>query len=369
MRRKKTVLALVILVILAAAGVVIGILYVRGHKEPEKSIVTVEEDPEPGADPEAGQARSLLTGEWIDASLVRNRPIAIMMEDTKAALPLYGLNSAGVVYEAPVEGGITRLVAIMENYGDLERIGNVRSCRPYYVYIASEYDAVYVHYGQSVQGLEVLNTGIVDNLSGLDGSVESTVFFRTSDRKSPHNAYASGQGIIAGIAKKGYDTTYAEDYSGHWIFAADDSPVTLEGGADAAVIKPYYPYNKPYFVYNKDTGLYERFQFGEEDIDAVDNSQVYAKNIIFQFVPSSIYSGTQYLNIPLNGSGTGKFFTNGKMVDITWKKNSNSDITRYYDAAGNEIVLNPGKTWVCLIQNSYDDRSEIYATVEEFEAQ
>ena len=92
-----------------------------------------------------------------------------------------------------MEGGITRLVAIMENYGDLERIGNVRSCRPYYVYIASEYDAVYVHYGQSVQGLEVLNTGIVDNLSGLDGSVESTVFFRTSDRKSPHNAYASGQ--------------------------------------------------------------------------------------------------------------------------------------------------------------------------------
>lgn len=224
MRRKKTVLALVILVILAAAGVVIGILYVRGHKEPEKSIVTVEEEPEPVADPHAGQARSLLTGEWIDASLVRNRPIAIMMEDTKAALPLYGLNSAGVVYEAPVEGGITRLVAIMENYGDLERIGNVRSCRPYYVYIASEYDAVYVHYGQSVQGLEVLNTGIVDNLSGLDGSVESTVFFRTSDRKSPHNAYASGQGIIAGIAKKGYDTTYAEDYSGHWIFCSRRFP-------------------------------------------------------------------------------------------------------------------------------------------------
>lgn len=62
----------------------IGILYVRGHKEPEKSIVTVEEEPEPVADPHAGQARSLLTGEWIDASLVRNRPIAIMMEDTKA---------------------------------------------------------------------------------------------------------------------------------------------------------------------------------------------------------------------------------------------------------------------------------------------
>ena len=172
----------------------------------------------------------------------------------------------------------------MENYGDLERIGNVRSCRPYSCVHRFGIRRGVRALRQSVQGLEVLNTGIVDNLSGLDGSVESTVFFRTSDRKSPHNAYASGQELSPASPKKGYDTTYAEDYSGHWIFAADDSPVTLEGGADAAVIKPYYPYNKPYFVYNKDTGLYERFQFGEEDIDAVDNPR-FMRKILF----SSLY--------------------------------------------------------------------------------
>ena len=369
MKQRKKALVLMIAVLVVAVGVTVGIQYVKGQEKPKEPSVTEEPEEEVYVDPHAGQAKSLLTGEWIDAALVNQRPIAVMVENTKQSLPQYGLNSAGVIYEVPAEGSYTRLMAIMEDYADLEKIGNVRSCRPYYVYIAAEFDAIYVHFGQSVQGLEVLKSGIVDNLSGLDGSVEKTVFYRTSDKKAPHNAYASAEGIAAGIAKKGYDTTYEEGYTGHYRFAADDAPTLLAEGTDVAVIKPYYFYNKPYFVYNKDTGLYERFQFGGEEIDGADNTQVAVKNIIFQNVPSSIYSGTQYLNIPLNGSGEGKFFTNGKMIDITWKKSSNSDITRYYDASGNEIVLNQGSTWVCLIQNSYAKRSEFYTTLEEFEAQ
>ncbi len=75
-----------------------------------------------------------------------------MTENTKAALPQYGINSAGVLYEAPVEGSITRMMAIYEDYADLTQMGNVRSCRPYYAQFAAEFDAIYVHFGQSVQG-------------------------------------------------------------------------------------------------------------------------------------------------------------------------------------------------------------------------
>ena len=58
-----------------------------------------------------------------------------MMSNDKAALPQYGINRAGVVYEAPVEATMNRYLAIMENYDDLTRIGSVRSCRTYYVYL------------------------------------------------------------------------------------------------------------------------------------------------------------------------------------------------------------------------------------------
>lgn len=366
-KKKSIVLAVVVLVL--AASVSAGAFYVKNRKQPEEKPVAAKEEPAETKDPHEGKAKSLLTGEWVDATLVKMRPAAVMVEDTKPALPHYGLNRAGVIYECPVEGGYTRLMAIMEDYADLDKIGNVRSCRPYYAYIAAEFDAVYVHFGQSVQGLEVLKSGVVDDLNGLDGKVEKTVFYRTNDRKAPYNAYTSGKGITEGIKKKGYGTAYQEGYQGHYLFASDDAPVTLANGMNATVIKPYYHYNKPYFVYNKDTGLYERYQFGGAQIDGTDQKQVCVKNIIFQNVPSSLYSGTQYLNIPLNGSGEGKYFTGGKMVDITWEKKSNSDITRYYDASGNEIVLNQGKTWVCLIQNSSAKKNQFFATVEEFEAQ
>ena len=47
------------------------------------------------------------------------RPLAIMMSNDKAALPQYGINHAGVVYEAPVEGSMNRYMALIEDYDDL----------------------------------------------------------------------------------------------------------------------------------------------------------------------------------------------------------------------------------------------------------
>ena len=93
-----------------------------------------------------GMIRSYLTGEMVPVSQGNRRPLAIMMSNDKAALPQYGINRAGVVYEVPVEATMNRYLAIMEDYDDLSRIGSVRSCRTYYVYFAREFDAIYAHY-------------------------------------------------------------------------------------------------------------------------------------------------------------------------------------------------------------------------------
>lgn len=355
---KKVLISIISAIVVVIAGVGIG--YAVTHKTVEEPTVEVEEEVE-GHD---GEVKSYLTGEWVDEAIGRARAIAVMTENTKDALPQYGLNSAGVLYEAPVEGGITRMMAIYEDYADLTQIGNVRSCRPYYAQFAAEFDAIYVHFGQSVQGEELLATGIVDNLSGLDGSINDT-FFRTEEHAAPHNAYTSAEGIASGIAKKGYATSYASDYDGHYVFADDDVENDLTDGEDCAVIAPYYFYNHPYFIYDSDTKTYARYQFANPQVDAVDGEQVYVSNIIFQNVENSIYEGTEYLNITVSGSGEGKFFTRGKMIDITWSK-ENDGITHYYDASGNEITLNQGKTWVCIIQNAYADSSEFYATENDY---
>ena len=49
------------------------------------------------------------------------------------------------------------------------------------------------------------------------------------------------------------------------------------------------------------------------------------------------------------GEGTGTFITRGKAIPITWARDEEQGITRYYDGNGQEIRLNPGKTWVEII--------------------
>lgn len=360
MSNKKRMIAIGAAVVVVIAIIII-VLVLGGKKgEPKKEPAKEE------TNTHAGEAQSYLTGEWMDEEIVKTRPIAMMTENTKQTLPQYGISTAGVVYEAPVEGSYTRLMPIYDDLGTLEKVGNVRSSRLYYLYFAAEFDAVYVHFGQAANVVAYLERGVVNNLSGLDGSVSSAVFYRTSDRKAPHNAYTSAEGIKQGIEKKQYRKEHDADYTGHYQFAEDDKPVTLKNGTDVAVVKPYYFYNHPYFIYNDKDRLYYRYQFGEKQVDGNNDEQLSYRNIIFQNVEYSIYEGTEYLNIPLTGGGAGKYFTNGKMIDITWKKDQEWGITHYYDADGKEITLNQGKTWVCIIQNPYADKSEFYATEKEF---
>ncbi|MBR1630104.1 MAG: DUF3048 domain-containing protein [Lachnospiraceae bacterium] len=312
---------------------------------------------------------SLLTHEPVEEELTKKRPISIMIENTTMALPQYGINKAGIVYECPAEGGITRFLALFDDYSGMDRIGNVRSCRPYYAYIAAEFDSIYLHYGQSVQGQEVLNSGIVDDLNGLDGAIEPIVYFRSSDKPAPHNAYTSTDGINDGIEAKGYRTEINEDHEkGHFRFAEEENTLEDQEGEDAEVLSLYFPNDRPYYVYDEEEQLYTRYQFGDTETDANDGENVKAANLILQNVPSSVISGSYYLDINLNGSGTGKFLTRGKVVDISWSKNSNYDITHYFYENGDEIELNPGKTWVHLVENAGGADCKTYATREEFES-
>ena len=55
-----------------------------------------------------GMIRSDLTVQWIETAKGDRRPVAVMMRNDREAQPQYGINRAGVAYEAPVEGGMNR---------------------------------------------------------------------------------------------------------------------------------------------------------------------------------------------------------------------------------------------------------------------
>lgn len=294
-----------------------------------------------------GMIKSKLTGEWVEEKVGNRRPVAIMLNNIKEAIPQSSIEAADVIYEAPVEGGITRLMGIYENFDELDKIGSVRSCRLYYCYFAKEFDAVYVHWGQAIYAQDLLNSSNIDNLNGLE--LEGSTFFRSSDRVAPHNGYTSGDRLLAGIEKKGYRTDYQSDYKQKFIFA--DEAVTLPNGVSANKVTPGYAGNKPWFEYQESDGLYYRYQYGAKQVDKETGNQLAYKNIIMQTVDYYDY-GDGYYYIYTTGSGNGKYITNGKAIDITWKKDTEFGVTRYYDTSGKEITINPGKTWVCIIQNA-----------------
>lgn len=306
-----------------------------------------------------GQAKSYLTGQWIDEELAGMRPVAVMTENTEITQPQYGLGKADVYYECPMEGGLTRMMVLYQDYSDMERIGNVRSCRNYFVYYAKEFDALYFHSGKSHFAEQLLLSDFIDNVDGTTGK-GGAYYYRTSDRRAPHNLYTSTEDIQKAIETYGYRDTLEEDYTGHYQFAEDGEKIKRKDGEDALKVEVYYPVNHPWFEFNEEDGLYYRYQYGGKQVDALTNNQLAVSNIILQDCDVTLWEeSTGYLYVDYMSGGTGKFITNGKCIDITWTKESETAPTRYFDSDGNEITLNQGKTWIEIVQSKYKDRHVI----------
>ncbi len=323
--------------------------------------VTTEEisTPEPDMPPAEGMVRSRLTGEWVDEEVANTRPIAIMVPNSKTASQ-YGLSEADILYECNVEGSMTRLMAIWEDWDDFEKIGNIRSCRDYFVYWAFEWDAIYIHFGGPFYIDDVIGREDTQNINCIDFSKAS---FRDTAKNSTDNAFTSSERIMKAIDHYGYPTKYREGYieEEHFKFAPNSAPNTLEQYEDAISaekidLSSAYPVTNCYFIYNPETGLYERFQHlsGDSDgphIDLANNEQLAFKNVLIQNTYFEVRDEKGYLAFQCHDTTRdGWFFTNGKGIHVNWEKTADYNATRYFDDAGNEINLNTGKTMICILE-------------------
>ncbi len=330
----------------------------RPLPETDASGPSVEDDTLP---PHEGMARSRLTNEWVDASVAATRPIAVIIPNEANAVPHYNLSQASVLYEANVEGSMTRFMALYDDWKDLEKIGNVRSLRTYYMYWAFEWDACIVHSGGPFFIDELIaqpDTQTINDHLGTDGAA----FFEDETRSKPHRLYANGPGLLEVFNKKNYPLEYRglADRS-HYQFVGKSNPNTLEQYGKSAQNAAYidmsgcYPLTRCYFEYNEEDGLYYRSQYlsrGTDGphIDAVTGEQLSFRNIIVQNVIQEDL-GEGYLALQCQDTTQdGWFFTCGKGIHVTWEKTSDYGATRYYDDNGDEIVLNTGKTMICVVE-------------------
>lgn len=332
-------------------------------KAPDGNItktVTITPLPTPTATPTIdpamqGLMRSKLTGEWVTQEVGERRPYAVMLNNIVYANPQSGTSDADILYEALVEGGITRLMGIFEGIDPqsltASRIGSVRSARHYYVSFADEYDAIYVHYGQTSYAIKKIKELGIDTISGMAG-VGVNSFYRDKSIKAPHNAFISLEGLESAVKKGKYRTTYEEGYEAHYNFYEEDTNLATEQTANKISLK-FSKQITPVLTYDKETKEYLRFQYNGEHIDYNTKQQLSFKNVIVQFVKEWDIDKNGYQTMELDkATGEGYYITNGKVMNITWKKNESTRIMRYYDENGDELTINPGKTYIAIFPNN-----------------
>lgn len=317
----------------------------------------------PAGEVQAEEIRSVYTNEVISQEQALTRPIAIMMPTDKVAQPSYGISHAKILYEIMEEGNISRQMAIIDDWQGLSKIGNIRSCRAYYIPEATEWDPILVHFGGVVYMKDRISQPDINNISGtyeygVGGAAPGAgVFFRTTDRKAPHNAYISGSGITKAAGQQGYSLTIRPEYynAKHFTFAEGVNTLEQYGAAAATANKidlsEIFPYTRSAFTYDAVTGLYKKTIHGAAQVDGSNGQQLAFANVIVQNTKWEQLDQKGYLSFQnLDTTEDGYYFTKGKAIHVTWAKVAEYSPTVYFDDNGNEIQLNEGKTYIAVAQ-------------------
>lgn len=314
--------------------------------EPEE-----EEAAEEEVAPE-GMYRSELTNEWISEDLKNQRPLAVMVDNEKTALPHYGLTQADIVYEmmnSTKNGQITRFMVMVKDYDSIDQLGSIRSVRPTNLMIAPEWNAIVCHDGGPFYINNFLSNPYVDHFSGT--------FSRVNNGKPREfTEYMLPGDMDKNFQNSSVDREYNEyaPTEPHFEFASESNPVDLSteaGSSSCTLIDLPFPHNNSELNYDEASGTYLYSEYGSPHVDPGNgNQQLAFKNVILQKMSYSELDSNGYMVWNCLATGMdGYYITNGQAIPITWSKISDTDRTIYYDMTGDEITINTGKTYIAFV--------------------
>jgi hypothetical protein len=301
----------------------------------------------PGPTPlQDGFAYSDLDGVAAPAADANRLPMAVMIGDYPAARPLSGFSTASIVYQSYEEYQEDRYMLVFQEQRAVS-IGGVRSTRPYFVRWAAEYKALLGHDGGDTTVRTVVIPAMIANGSiyNMDeGTSGGCAYHRVTNRVSPHNLYTTTSDLISCAASKGFPKTFQVAPTRTFV---DDTPA-IDLPASQSITVPYTNSTESY-RFDPTTDSYLRLINGQLQIDAANNQQVYARNIVvmFQTVSQAAWDfGIARIDIANVGTGKAIVFQEGRAITGTWKKTSDTALTRFYDDSNNEIPLVRGETFI-----------------------
>ena len=298
-----------------------------------------------------------LTGLPADRDWSNQRPAAIMINNVSQSLPQPGISKADIIYECLVEGGMTRLLAVVQDYASLGVIGSVRSSREYYLDLAANHDAIYVHAGGSNEAYVQIKGRGVDNLDGVNMYLPDT-FYRDPERLKKyayeHTLVTTGKGIVSGIKYKQYRTKIRSGFINPLKFCTPDLVMVIsdENAAATNVIVPYNKNHHSQYVYDAGSMLYYRYQYnGQKHVDGTTGSQLSFTNLLILCCDHAATGDEKgHITVDTTGSGSGFACMGGRYVRIRWSKPTvDSVISFTYADGGAPLTLSCGKTMINIV--------------------
>ena len=310
-------------------------------QEPSSSQET-EATPEPTLPP---YEANVLTGEAKDEDYPDGQRVTgIMVNNITVARPQRGLSRAQMLFEIKVEGGITRFMALFNDYNDIEEIGPIRSGRDQFFQLLLPWQGLYVHEGESVfmrQYASEYEYGLLNNNDGANG-------YRDYNRVNwqglsygnglalEHTMYTSGENIKAYIEDNSVDMN--RDYNSTFFNFVDyrtNEVRDLSNSLDSSYSDKYGPVVQPgeyvaithsqsyktRFLYDSASTTYKMQQYYSNDgswrdtIDEEYDQQLAFTNVIIIYTDMAAYPGDSHdiQNVDYGNGGIGYYCYGGKI--------------------------------------------------------
>jgi len=270
--------------------------------------------------------------------------LVVKIDDTNAAHPQIGVESADVVYVEQVEGGLTRLAAIYTSkFPPL--IGPIRSARISDIELLAQFGRVgFAYSGAQSKMRPVIAAANLENLSAERNP--PSIYGKDPDRQGPVDMILKPDLLLERAnanPKIRIETATAS------VFPFGDAP---KGETNTAVAKVKWPSAK-YELRWDSTNEKWLIYFNEKPNMAANGEHLYADTAIIQIVSitPSIY-GDKFGEITpfskTTGSGKAVMLRDGFSYQISWQRNLETDVTTWMSEDGGVANFKPGRTWIFL---------------------
>jgi len=267
--------------------------------------------------------------------------LAVKIDNIVYARPQTGLQSADLIYVIPVEGGLTRFMALYSSHIP-PVVGPVRSARQSDLDLLAQFGRpAFAWSGATPHLVPFIERAPVADLYAL----QVGGYFRSQDRIAPYNLYADTKQLMSEAkgASKARDIGFR--------FGAQPS-----GGTATASYSVKYPAASYAFRWSAKDKRWLTWIDGSPAM-ATEGGQLGGSTVIVQYTKITTSRFEEYGGRPpyakSTGSGRAVVLRDGKEYTVRWSRPSLYGGTTYTLRSGQRMLFAPGQTWVVLAPDSH----------------